>query len=197
MSQRPILLASGSPRRRVLLTQVGFAPTVAVGHSEEIWPPLPPALAAAKVAEDKLVAARARHQAALDPQHDALWVAADTVVVVGERICGKPVSEATAVAMLLLLAGKTHQVVTGFAVARGQQVLCRSCTTNVTFRAFGRAEAEAYARTGEALDKSGAYAIQGGGTALAARIDGSLSNIVGLPVAEVLAALEEVGDSWA
>lgn len=118
-------------------------------------------------------------------------VAADTVVVLDETILGKPVDPDAAVEMLLRLAGRTHAVWTGYAVVSRQRgiELARAVCTEVRFVPFGRDTAAAYVATGEPLDKAGSYGIQGRGGCLVERIDGSYSNVVGLPVAELVADL--------
>lgn len=190
----PLFLASTSPRRQHLLAQVGRPPAIVSAHTEEVWPALPPSEAAVHVARDKVQCARAKFLAAKDPDDIGLWLAADTVVVVDDDILGKPVDDADAARMLRAMAGRTHEVITGFVVVRGQHEHAQAVTTRVTMRQYSEQEIEAYVRTGEARDKSGAYAIQSGGTVLSERLEGSLSNVVGLPMAEVLAAFARLSD---
>lgn len=191
----PIYLASSSPRRKQLLEQIGRPATLVPAHTEEVWPALPPGPAAVSVARDKLMAARKAHQAHHDPHNDGLWLAADTVVVVDDEILGKPRDPADAARMLRLMAGRTHEVITGFVVARGAREHAQSVVTRVTMRPYAAQEIAAYVAGGEAADKSGAYAIQSGGTVLCERLNGSLSNVVGLPIAEVVAAFVALGDA--
>lgn len=117
---------------------------------------------------------------------------ADTIVVHGERIMGKPVDADDALAMLASLSGKTHQVITGFCVVFSDgTVNTQTVITDVDMRISSEAELKSYIATGEPVDKAGAYAIQGIGTFLVTAIRGSYTNVVGLPVAKVLEALIE------
>ena len=110
-----------------------------------------------------------------------MLIAADTVVDLNGRALGKPKSEEEALSMLLSLSGKTHYVHTGVAVLTGERLICAVDTTAVTFRAFDEREALAYVKTGEPMDKAGAYGIQGLGGALVLSIEGAYDNVVGLP----------------
>jgi septum formation protein len=124
---------------------------------------------------------------------EALVVGSDTVVVVDGYVLGKPRDEAEAVEMLLRLQGREHEVATGIAVARGGRVRSAVERVPVRFRAFDRALAEAYVRTGEPLDKAGAYGIQGFGAALVERIEGDFFAVMGLPICRLLQLLAELG----
>lgn len=129
--------------------------------------------------------------AIFDAHPEALVLAADTVVVCDGRILGKPADTAEAFEMLTLLSGRTHEVLTGFSIfrpdrPRHQQV----CRTFVTFRNLGPSEIQAYAESGEPLDKAGAYGIQSNAAAFVKKINGSYTNVVGLPLAEVVEALK-------
>lgn len=188
-----LCLASASPRRLELLARVGLRPCLCPAHNAEHWPKGPPGAAAVRVAEDKLQAAWARWGAGARAPH-ALWLAADTVVVAKGRVLGKPADAAHAAATLRALSGRTHEVVTGFVLGRDHQVLHREAVaTQVTMRPFGEAELLRYIATGEPSDKAGAYAVQGLGGALVERLTGSLSNVVGLPLHQVLMAIERFG----
>jgi septum formation protein len=127
--------------------------------------------------------------AALEGAGSAVLVA-DTIVVLGGAVLGKPVDVADARSLLERLAGRTHVVYTRYAIARADAPLvpavARTVQSSVTLRAASTAELEAYARTGEGLDKAGAYAIQGVGAFLVERIEGSYTNVVGLPACEVV-----------
>lgn len=184
-NREQLILASGSPRRRELLHELGLEFEVRVpkvpeipGKGEEA------ATFVQRVAHDK-AGAVARSSA-------AAWVlAADTVVVLDEQILGKPRDPAHARQMLLALAGRRHQVLTGFCLShaqRGESVV-RSVTTEVFFADFSEEIAAAYVATNEPMDKAGAYGIQGRGGLLVERITGSYSNVVGLPLAEVMGEL--------
>lgn len=191
---RPLLLASGSPRRREILENLAVplvvrAPVVDEstrdGESAEAY--------LVRVVEAKLEAARA----ALGAADTAIAVlVADTSVVVDGEILGKPDDDAHARAMIARLAGRSHEVWTRFALGRrieGAPLRAETVRTRVTFRALTAARVEAYVATGEGKDKAGAYAVQGRGSALVARIEGSYTNVVGLPACEVAVALEEMG----
>ncbi len=182
---QPLILASGSPRRRELLAGLDIAFTVVAPVVDES--PLEN--------EDErdyvLRLARLKGEAvAVD--HPSSWVvAADTVVSADGRLLTKPDTEAQALDMLLLLSGQQHQVRTGFALCcRDHQVsVVHSVLSRVRFKAFGRDWAEAYVGTGESMDKAGGYGIQGQGGVLVESVSGSYSNVVGLPLAEVVELL--------
>jgi septum formation protein len=114
---------------------------------------------------------------------------ADTVVAAEGRILGKPADAEDATAMLRLLSGKLHEVITGVCLHSAEKTVCFHVTTAVLFRNLSEAEITAYVATGDPLDKAGAYAIQNGAAGMVRRIDGSYSNVVGLPLCEVIEAL--------
>ena len=177
----PLVLASGSPRRRELLAQMGLPFEVAVSDvPETLDPSLAPEAQAVALAERK-----ARAVAPNVP--DALILGADTIVVLDREILGKPADEADAGAMLRRLAGREHQVITGLAlidVASGE-VRRAAVETTVHMRPLTDEDIAAYVATGEPADKAGAYAIQGLGNAPVDRIDGCWTNVVGLPLCAV------------
>lgn len=181
MDRGRILLASASPRRRALLEAACFAVEVRPSSVEETWP-------GGSVETGAIALARRKLAALGDDQ--SLRLAADTVVLVGERRLGKPVDDREAMAMLAELAGRRHQVVTGFCLARGSETRERSVTTEVWFRPLSELEIERYVASGEPFDKAGAYAIQGGAGAFVDRVIGSYTNVVGLPLAEVIESVE-------
>lgn len=123
---------------------------------------------------------------------EAVVVAADTAVVLDGEPLGKPADHEHAVGMLSRLSGRRHEVLTGFCVRRGRERLATVVSTEVWFRALTQAEIVGYVSTGEPLDKAGGYGIQGIGGALIDRLHGSYTNVVGLPLSEVLAAIREV-----
>lgn len=186
MGQVPLVLASASPRRRALLQGLGVTfEAVAPGLDESVRAGESPCDYVLRVAVEK-----AAQGARLRP--GALVLAADTSVVLGDRILGKPSGEAEAREMVRALSGKRHSVLTGVALdgpARASAVV----ETAVWFRPLSEAEIAWYASTGEPLDKAGAYAIQGAGGVLVQRIEGSASNVVGLPLAETVELLRQVG----
>ena len=177
-----LILASQSPRRKYLLEQAGLRFTVIPSPFDEnrITPDEPAAYVR------RLAEAKADSVAI---QYPAAWViGADTIVAADNRLLGKPGSSEEARSMLNRLSGKTHQVYTGFCIRRfsTKAVFSDAVCTDVTFKALSAKEIEWYIRTGEPFDKAGAYAIQGMGTFLVRRISGSYSNVVGLPVCEVV-----------
>ncbi len=182
MPTREIILASASPRRAALLTQIGLPFRVhpsklsEEGGSAEIGHAGPEAVAC------RLARAKAEDVAA--QLERGLIIGADTIVVCEGIIFGKPRDGDEARDMLLRLAGRTHQVITGVAVVEAEtgHTEVDAAATAVTMRAFAAAEAAAYVATGEPLDKAGAYAIQGRGALLVEWIEGDYSNVVGLPL---------------
>jgi septum formation protein len=176
MSRRRLILASQSPRRLALLGQLGLTVEVRPADVDES---LHPGEAAAAYV---LRLARAKAEAA--HQSGAVTVAADTAVVLGDRVLGKPRDRAEGVAMLLALAGRTHEVMTGVAVRDDARLDSVCVVTEVQFREIFEQEAHAYWDTGEGADKAGGYGIQGIGGIFAERIRGSYSAVVGLPLAE-------------
>lgn len=181
----PLILASASPRRRDFLQALGIDFTIVPATVDEN--PRPGEAARAYV--ERICAAKA---AAVANDHPQSWVlAADTAVILDDRILGKPADQAAAVAMLLELRGRTHEVWTAFCLVHGDNGVeeCRSVATEVVFSAFPPLLAQSYAATGDPLDKAGAYGIQGPGGVLVERISGSYSNVVGLPLSEVVTTL--------
>lgn len=118
---------------------------------------------------------------------------ADTSVIEGGEILGKPADDAEARAMIARLSGRDHEVTTAFAVGDGARIHHEQVTTKVTFRRLDASEIDAYVATGEGRDKAGAYAVQGLGAMLVSRIEGSYTNVVGLPACEVYLALKSFG----
>lgn len=188
MSAPRIVLASASPRRRLLLEQLGLDVQVRPAHVDEAALPgeSPPAHV------ERLAREKAGAVAAEAP--DALVIGGDTVVVLDGEILTKPAGPEEAVSMLLRLQGREHRVDTGVAVAApGGRTVAAVVSADVRFRAFDRSMAEAYVATGEPLDKAGAYGIQGYGSVLVEGIRGDYFAVMGLPVAQVVRLLEELG----
>jgi septum formation protein len=185
---RPVLrLASASPRRRQLLDLIGVPHTVTPADIDETpRPDEAPRDYVMRLARDKAHAVHAAHR-------DLPVLAADTTVHVDGLILEKPASQADCERMLGLLSGRAHQVFTGVCVigAVGSSVSCSE--TTVVFRAISRVEIQAYWQSGEPRGKAGAYAIQGFGAVFVERIDGSYSNVVGLPLFETAQALQRHG----
>lgn len=186
-----LYLASGSPRRRELLTQIGIPFTPLSASVDET--PLPGEAAPAYV--ERLARAKAcAGLAALPPLDAATPVAvlgADTAVVLDGRILGKPVDREDALAMLAALSGREHQVLTAVAVADHQRCLSLCVASAVRFGPISNTQAQAYWASGEPLDKAGAYAIQGLGAVFVQRIEGSYSAVVGLPLGETAELLAQ------
>jgi septum formation protein len=179
------MLASASPRRKSLLEDLGLDFEIMEARVEEIPAPgEPPQEFVLRAACDK-----ATEISRANP--DAWVLGADTVVVQAERILGKPKDRQDALNVLLALSGNKHKVHTGFCLKSGSQQVSvsRVVTTEVYFSEFSEDIAASYVATGEPLDKAGAYGIQGMGGFLVERISGSYSNVVGLPLMEVVEEL--------
>jgi len=187
-----LVLASASPRRRDLLQRAGLRFEVMPAYiPEEVREGEPPRALVERLAAEKAAAVRSR----LPERPRRLVLGSDTVVVLGDEILGKPRDAEEAVAMLRRLSGRTHRVWTGIAVFATDSVTpsVRSIESQVTLRAAGEAELRAYVATGEPLDKAGAYALQGEGRRFVSRIEGSESNVIGLPLEETLVLLAAAG----
>jgi septum formation protein len=190
-SSNPLIyLASASPRRSALLTQIGVGHRIRpvdIDEGERVGE-----------APSDYVLRLARAKA------DALWLrledderlpvlGSDTTVALGTTIFGKPSSRSDGLAMLRLLSGQTHQVYTGVALRSSHGLDARLSVSDVTFRALEEAEIEAYWATGEPTDKAGGYAVQGRAAVFIERISGSYSGVVGLPLFETASLLVSVG----
>ncbi|WAB97214.1 MULTISPECIES: nucleoside triphosphate pyrophosphatase [Pseudomonas] len=185
---KPLYLASGSPRRRELLAQIGVPFTVISAPIDESA--LPDESAVAYV--ERL--ARSKAEAGLASlAGPAVVLGADTAVVLDGRILGKPENREDALAMLADLAGREHQVLTAVALSDGQCCLSVCVTSNVRFRAIGPEEAQRYWASGEPVDKAGGYAIQGLGAVFVTGLQGSYSAVVGLPLSETAELLAQFG----
>jgi len=187
----PLLcLASASPRRRELLAQLGVPHVLSVPDIDE-------AVLAGESAADYVVRmARAKARIA-HPHGEGLPVlAADTTVLIDERICGKPVDAEEGIAMLLALSGRSHEVLTAVALAAAGEVHHRLSRSEVRFRHVSLAEAIAYWNTGEPRDKAGGYAVQGHGAVFVEYLSGSYSGVMGLPLFETAELLAGAGVSY-
>lgn len=183
-----LVLASGSPRRRELLGRLGIVFEVQPADLDESVRPDE----SAHVYVLRIATEKARHVAARRPQ--ALVLAADTSVVLAGEVLGKPSDRAHALEMLRRLRGRDHQVLTAIAlVSEDGEVRARVVTSTVRFRDASDEELSWYVAQDESLDKAGAYASQGIGGFLIARIDGSPTNVIGLPLVETLELLAEAG----
>lgn len=185
-----LILASASPRRAELLRAAGFVFEVRPAHVDES--PVPgeePTAYALRIARDK-----AEYVADLGRRSGCVVLGADTVVVAGGRMMGKPVDSGDAEAMLKRLSGSVHEVHTGVVLQAGARQLSEVVTSRVRLLPLSEDEIAWYIRTGEPQGKAGAYAIQGRAARFIDWIEGSWSNIVGLPVATVHRMLKEAGE---
>lgn len=183
-----VILASASPRRRQLLGAAGidFAVIESLVPEQHVAGELPRDYAL-RMARDKARVVSARFL-------DAIVIGADTIVVCESQILEKPADAADARRMLAMLSGRTHTVITAFALARAGQMLESSpVESRVTFRKLAEAEIQNYIATDEPFDKAGAYGIQGIGGGFIAHVEGSRDNVMGLPTARVVAALARYG----
>lgn len=183
-----LILASASPRREELLRRLGLPFTVVPSQAPEELPPGRPAEAvqALALAKARAVASRVG---------SGVVLGADTVVVLGLTVFGKPLDPDDARRMLRALLGRSHEVITGIALveAPAGRETSRAVVTRVRMAQYGEEEIEAYLATGEPLDKAGAYAIQGAGGPLVAEVDGCYTNVVGLPLTTTRRLLAEWG----
>jgi septum formation protein len=188
--ERPLLiLASASPRRQELLNSAGISLEILPSEVDEGFQEgEPPEEYVARLARRKAAKAGARHK-------DRWVLAADTVVVIDGRILGKPGSRQEAKDMLGMLSDQEHRVITGFCLLYGDSGKSRggTVTTRVRFKNLSSREIDWYLDTGEPFDKAGAYAIQGKAAFMVKEIRGSYTNVVGLPLTEVIEALQEMG----
>lgn len=186
-----LYLASASPRRRELLTQIGVP---FVSRSVPVDETTQAGEAPADYVERL---ARAKAQAALTELGEgAVVLGADTAVVLDGRILGKPGGRDEALAMLTALSGREHQVLTAVALASSARVAARVVSSRVSFRPLKRAEIEAYWASGEPRDKAGSYGIQGLAAVFVRQLQGSYSAVVGLPLCETAELLEEFGIAY-
>jgi septum formation protein len=189
MSTPDLILASASPRRLELLERLGLAVRVeATDLDEQPLPEEAPRAYAGRLAREKSAAAVARVGA-----EDPAVLAADTVVVCDGAIFGKPVDDGDAAAMLGRLAGRRHEVMTAFAIRYRGALVERVVSTAVTFRLIAPDEVAAYVASGEWRGKAGGYAIQGIAAVFATEVRGSITNVIGLPLAEAIADLRAAG----
>lgn len=192
MSMGRIVLASASPRRQELLTRIGITEfDVRIPKAEECYPAgLSPRETVEYIAREKADAA-----AALCTP-DEIVITADTMVFLDDQRLGKPLDEADALRMLTALQGRRHLVCTGVTVRQGERFLTESEATEVFFRPASREELLGYIRTGEPMDKAGAYGVQGKGALLVERLNGDFFNVMGLPVLRLSRMLGRFGISF-
>lgn len=189
----PLFLASGSPRRRELLTQIGVPFQVVSASIDET--PLPDECPAAYVERLARAKARAGREHLLGSSVSAPFcvLGADTAVVLDDQILGKPVDEANALSMLMALSGREHEVLTAIAILAAERCETRVVRSRVSFRTISQQETAQYWASGEPQDKAGGYAIQGLAAVFVAGLNGSYSGVVGLPVCETAELLGQFG----
>jgi septum formation protein len=189
VQQARLILASKSPRRRYLLKQAGIEFSVIPSEFDEGSVELSPPVTYVKC----LAESKARDISQKYP--DSWIIGADTIVLIGDTILGKPASADEACTMLKRLSGKIHRVITGYCICNTSKgcFFSETVTTQVHFKELTQSEIDWYIKSGEPFDKAGAYAIQGLGTFLVKRINGSYTSVVGLPVCEVLEFLIKHG----
>jgi septum formation protein len=187
--QRQMILASASPRRKELLTLTGLKFRVDVSdYEEELHHRMPPHDLAKFLSREKAKAVSGKYR-------NAVVIAADTFIVFRGSLLGKPHTGGEAKRMLEMLNGKSHSVITGFTVfdtATGRYI-SKSVETRVFFKKLTPAEIDVYVRTGEPLDKAGAYAIQGLGSVIVRKIEGDYFNVIGLPLSALMDSLKKFG----
>jgi septum formation protein len=208
----PIILASASPQRKELLERIGFVVRdMPANIDESSLEDEPPESYVKRVARDKVLTVVNRIRANLYPSEGVegnarppaassreglRWViGADTVVVASGRILGKPKDQDDALEMLNLLSGVEHQVITGYCVfdiVKNKEGL-QAVTSAVRFKRATPTEMEAYLAAGESMDKAGSYAVQGVGSYLIEYVNGSYTNVVGLPLCQVVEMMQEMG----
>ena len=182
-----IILGSGSPRRQELLRRIGIEDFIVRVPDVEEW--YPPELSPAEIV--RYISREKADAVPCDPGD--IVITADTMVFLDTRRLGKPRDEADALEMLTALQGRHHTVCTGVTVRSGGESLTEAEETEVIFRSATEAELRAYIRTGEPMDKAGAYGIQGRGCVLVEGIDGNYHNVVGLPTCLLAGMLRQVG----
>jgi septum formation protein len=190
MDDPPLILASASPRRRDLLDGTGIAfEVIPADIAEERRRDERPVAFASRLAAEKARAVAER----VGPEPARRVLGADTIVVLGDSILGKPRNPRHAREMLARLTGRSHEVVTAIALVPSDtlEIEVRAVTSRVHMRAAGPEELRNYVATGESLDKAGAYALQGRGRRFVERVEGSESNVIGLPLDETLELLGE------
>lgn len=183
--QRPIILASGSPRRVELMRHMGLAFEKVPVDADEHLSGRPDEVVVA-LAKRKALAAQVRYP-------DRYILAADTLVYAGGEVLGKPEDADDARRMLRLLSGSEHQVFTGVCVMHGQAAWVDCVCTRVQFAKLSEKDIDGYVQSGEPMDKAGAYAVQGMGGMFVTEVHGSPSNVIGLPMHSVRALLVQAG----
>ena len=185
-----VVLASSSPRRRLLLELIGIPHEVRPANiDEKLRPREAPRRHAERLAREKASAIATRSP-------DRITIGADTVVVINRKVLGKPADAAEAARMLRMLSGREHTVITAVAVARGRKIRSAVEEVRVKFRRLRDDEIDAYVATGEPMDKAGAYGIQGYGATIVECIDGDYFAVMGLSLVRLVGLLRDVGVSY-
>ncbi len=180
-----LILASASPRRKELLSLFHIPFTIRAADIDETMDPkAPPAEEVGRVSRLKALA--------VERTPEDVVIAADTIVVCGGKVLGKPHSEAEAAEMLTLLSGRDHQVMTGCTVLRGDKCETFTEITDLHFRPLSKHEIERYVASGEPMDKAGAYGIQGGAALFCEKMAGDYYNVMGLPVCRLGQTLRRI-----
>ena len=180
-----LILASGSPRRKELLSLFRIPFTVVPADVDETMDP-------AKAPCEEVARLSAKKARAVKREPDDVVIAADTIVVCEGKVLGKPKSEENAYHMLSLLSGRDHQVMTGCTVLRGEKSETFTEVTDLHFRTLSEREIRAYIASGEPMDKAGAYGIQGGAALFCRRMEGDYYNVMGLPVCRLWQTLQSI-----
>lgn len=180
-----LILASGSPRRKELLSLFRIPFTVIPADVDETMDP-------ANAPCEEVARLSAKKARAVKREPDDVVIAADTIVVCEGKVLGKPKSEENAYHMLSLLSGRDHQVMTGCTVLRGEKCETFTEVTDLHFRTLSEREIRAYIASGEPMDKAGAYGIQGGAALFCRRMEGDYYNVMGLPVCRLWQTLQSI-----
>lgn len=180
-----LILASGSPRRKELLSLFRIPFTVVPADVDETMDP-------ANAPCEEVARLSAKKARAVKREPDDVVIAADTIVVCEGKVLGKPKSEENAYQMLSLLSGRDHQVMTGCTVLRGEKCVTFTEVTDLHFRTLSEREIRAYIASGEPMDKAGAYGIQGGAALFCRRMEGDYYNVMGLPVCRLWQTLQSI-----
>ncbi len=180
-----LILASASPRRKELMGLYGIPFVIRVADIDETMDP-------AALPYDEVARLSREKALAVPRDKDDIVVAADTIVVLRDRVLGKPKSEAEAISMLRSLSGRDHQVMTGFTVLRDDDAVTVTEVTDLHFRELSDREIRRYVASGEPMDKAGAYGIQGGAALFCTRMAGDYYNVMGLPVCRLGQVLRQI-----
>ena len=186
---KTIILASASPRRKEILSKKGLKFSVdESGYEEDLGLDLKPDKLAVFLSREKARDVARRHK-------NALIISADTIVVLKKRIFGKPLNKTEAKEMLKTLSGKAHTVITGYTIidTDSGKELSRSVESKVFFKVLSDAEIDTYIKSGEPMDKAGAYGVQGLGAVIVRKIDGDFFNVMGLPLNTLAESLKKFG----